>query len=714
MDEDAPPPQENFSDTDSDTDIDDFSDQDLDDIHDNDLGIEIPDLFHEGTAANHAKTLALEFGQRINERIAHEQSQERDNPPPQNISDRALFNLLFETGQRCTASDGTLALAGAGDILARIISYQAGEAGNEDPLRSARLVDQSFHCNAMYSLWSLVANPSDIAIKNRVRLKAAETVTPHILPWIVAGMKRKHGTNNSALHPEAEEIDDVKDDFMGSSRRHIALLTLWNMSQSREVLPVLAKFGILDYIPRMIENRSADQQVYYPDDHRFYCALILSNFGQLEDGTLSKSQVSLHNYNIAAELRASLIEGMSGKMYAGALWHNPRNRNQTALDGLLLSVCCLATTEENQMNLAGIRDRDLLSITLPSGSILNEGLLPKSSIFPVLLSIMVRPRDFSDATIFRSCEAIRTLVHLPCPKMNLQRYLLKSNSLQEYGSHFLDFGADGRAIIASNPKISRLALLEHLVNLCDGAKYGDVNPVVLHDMKITLESIWGVAQLSDLARGTILGCMGSDRLEMLRKDNDIQNRNYQFQIPTTNELLHLIEAHAAGMFQDPTSHRWFWYGESKKTSDLADHGVNCYSSASIAGPWTFVGQVIAQKDLPEKINGQEGPFIVERPKVLYNTKTKKYVCWYRHSAVFQSDSPTGPFEFVHALQPDGIPSLDMSLFQDPIDGQAYLIRSCNNEYAGISRLSADYLNTTGLISSHSKFEGMALFRHPNG
>jgi hypothetical protein len=35
--------------------------------------------------------------------------------------------------------------------------------------------------------------------------------------------------------------------------------------------------------------------------------------------------------------------------------------------------------------------------------------------------------------------------------------------------------------------------------------------------------------------------------------------------------------------------------------------------------------------------------------------------------IFESDKPTGPFEFVHALQPDGIPSLDMSLFEDPVD-----------------------------------------------
>jgi len=34
--------------------------------------------------------------------------------------------------------------------------------------------------------------------------------------------------------------------------------------------------------------------------------------------------------------------------------------------------------------------------------------------------------------------------------------------------------------------------------------------------------------------------------------------------------------------------------------------------------------------------------------------------------------------------------------------------------AGFSRLSDDYLSSTGLISNHSVFEGMAVFRLPNG
>ena len=84
-----------------------------------------------------------------------------------------------------------------------------------------------------------------------------------------------------------------------------------------------------------------------------------------------------------------------------------------------------------------------------------------------------------------------------------------------------------------------------------------------------------------------------------------------------------IEAHAAGMLQSPMDKRWYWYGESKKTSNITDHGVNLYSSDTIAGPWKNEGQVFHQQDI--KMSGEQGPFIVERPKVLYNENTKKFV-----------------------------------------------------------------------------------------
>jgi len=191
-----------------------------------------------------------------------------------------------------------------------------------------------------------------------------------------------------------------------------------------------------------------------------------------------------------------------------------------------------------------------------------------------------------------------------------------------------------------------------------------------------------------------------------------------------------IQAHGGGLLQSPVDGRWYWYGESKKTdastnASLMKHGVTCYSAPSLAGPWTREGRVMYQALI--SVPGIPGPWIIERPKVVYNAKTKKFVMWFhldilhatrpfyafRHAGVATASHPAGPFTFVHAVLPDGIPSLDMSLWVD-VDQKAYFIRSCANEYVGISGLTEDYLNTTGLLSTAPKFEGMALFRHTNG
>ena len=93
-----------------------------------------------------------------------------------------------------------------------------------------------------------------------------------------------------------------------------------------------------------------------------------------------------------------------------------------------------------------------------------------------------------------------------------------------------------------------------------------------------------------------------------------------------------IEAHAAGMLQSAADSRWYWFGESKKLDDSKDphkydtQGVNCYSSETIAGPWKNEGQVLKQSDI--SVPGAHGPWIVQRPKVIFNNKTSKFVMYF--------------------------------------------------------------------------------------
>ncbi len=66
--------------------------------------------------------------------------------------------------------------------------------------------------------------------------------------------------------------------------------------------------------------------------------------------------------------------------------------------------------------------------------------------------------------------------------------------------------------------------------------------------------------------------------------------------------------------------RYYWYGENRFS------GVNCYSSADLYN-WRPEGTVLAW--VKDKLGHDlEAGCIIERPKVIYNTKTGKFVMWF--------------------------------------------------------------------------------------
>ena len=117
--------------------------------------------------------------------------------------------------------------------------------------------------------------------------------------------------------------------------------------------------------------------------------------------------------------------------------------------------------------------------------------------------------------------------------------------------------------------------------------------------------------------------------------------------------------------------------------------------------------------------------VIERPKVIYNDKTKKFVMWmhidnYNYSkaaaGVAISDSPTGNFQYLHSLRPGGEESRDMTLFKDE-DGKAYHIYSTKgNSTLFFHLLSDDYLTHTGIYRAafSGKYrEAPAIFKRQN-
>lgn len=160
-----------------------------------------------------------------------------------------------------------------------------------------------------------------------------------------------------------------------------------------------------------------------------------------------------------------------------------------------------------------------------------------------------------------------------------------------------------------------------------------------------------------------------------------------------------IAAHGAGfMFYEGT---YFWYGETRQ-SFHSFPGFSCYSSKDLMN-WKNEGYVL-KPNKTDKVHDLYETNIIERPKVVYNAKTKKFVMWMHvedskyqkaNAGVATSDSPTGPFEYIKSIRPNGHEARDMSLFQDD-DGKVYLIHASEkNSTQHINLLTDDYLDVEG-------------------
>ena len=82
-----------------------------------------------------------------------------------------------------------------------------------------------------------------------------------------------------------------------------------------------------------------------------------------------------------------------------------------------------------------------------------------------------------------------------------------------------------------------------------------------------------------------------------------------------------IQAHGGGILK--VGDTFFWFGEDRTQGlDPTRRYVACYASKDLAH-WTFRNQVLKLAD-PENL----GPkWLIERPKVFYNAKTRKFVMY---------------------------------------------------------------------------------------
>ena len=170
-----------------------------------------------------------------------------------------------------------------------------------------------------------------------------------------------------------------------------------------------------------------------------------------------------------------------------------------------------------------------------------------------------------------------------------------------------------------------------------------------------------------------------------------------------------IQAHGGSMlFRDDT---FYWYGENKEgvTDEklLWHNGVRMYSSKDLYN-WKDEGVVCATH--PEDRESPLHPYSkMDRPHILYNDKTKKFVLWMKimceggleqYMATATADKITGPYRIVNEkLHPGGMNSGDFDLVKRE-DGSACIVFERVHSDMIVMDLTDDYLDTTLTYSVH--------------
>ena len=155
-----------------------------------------------------------------------------------------------------------------------------------------------------------------------------------------------------------------------------------------------------------------------------------------------------------------------------------------------------------------------------------------------------------------------------------------------------------------------------------------------------------------------------------------------------------VQAHGGGILK--VGDTYFWFGEERSRGlNPTYRYVSCYSSTNLA-QWTFCKDALKVYD-PEHFHAG---WILERPKVFYNAKTKKFVM-YMHVddesyqlarvGIATCDKVDGDYQWVKSFHPLGHESRDIGQFVDD-DGTAYLIFEDRPFGFRIAKLSDDFLN----------------------
>ncbi|MGW3408571.1 RICIN domain-containing protein [Streptomyces sp. NPDC000888] len=181
---------------------------------------------------------------------------------------------------------------------------------------------------------------------------------------------------------------------------------------------------------------------------------------------------------------------------------------------------------------------------------------------------------------------------------------------------------------------------------------------------------------------------------------------------TSGNALH---AHGGGVIKVGTY--YYWFGEHRNADNTFQY-VDAYRSTDLKN-WEFRNHVLTQSSASELASAN-----IERPKVMYNASTGKFVMWMHkengtdyseaRAAVAVSDTVDGNYTWQGSFRPLGTHmSRDITVFVDT-DGTGYMISAARENYdLQIYRLTADYTGIAALVADpwhNGHREAPALFK----
>ncbi|GAA2633651.1 RICIN domain-containing protein [Paractinoplanes durhamensis] len=161
-----------------------------------------------------------------------------------------------------------------------------------------------------------------------------------------------------------------------------------------------------------------------------------------------------------------------------------------------------------------------------------------------------------------------------------------------------------------------------------------------------------------------------------------------------------VQAHGGGVLQ--VGSYYYWFGENRN-ADNTFKAVSVYRSTDLRS-WEFRSNVLTSSSASELASAN-----IERPKVIYNASTGKYVMWMHkenstdygeaRAAVAVSSTVDGAYTYQGSFRPSGTyMSRDITLFND--NGTAYMISAANENYdLMIYRLTADFTGISAVVGN---------------